>query len=182
MSVESFRQAQGVMRDLQSSEHFEHFGVESRGIRIQTESFLRGIAGISAANPDLIEPVTWIGALVQKVSEEYGTYVRVKGGDNALSVHMRGMSGPLSDDMSFEALGGVMLRRSGVEVDIYADGSNRIAANSTYLNLADGRKIADVINGEIKQLTDEQKERLAVGLITVVTQEVAQSGEFTDLA
>lgn len=90
------------------------------------------------------------------------------------------MAGPLEDNMSLEDLTGVMLRRSGITVDFDPDGKSRIYANSAYLEIS-GEKIASVINREISRLTAEQKEKLVVGIIAVVTQKVAQSGEFTDL-
>lgn len=180
MSIEAFQQAQKVMRALQSNEYFEHFGMDSRGIRVQTRPLIYGIASISAANPDLQEPITLIGALIQAVSEDYGTYIRVKGA-SAPSVHIRRAVGPLSDEMSLGDLAKVALRRSGVEVNFAPDGNSRIWANSAYLETASGQTIAEVINEGILKLTEEQRDRLAGRLIAVVTQEVAQSGEFVDL-
>lgn len=100
MSAEMFGRAQNIMRGLQSNEQLEHVGMESRGIRVQTDSLVRGIAGIAYASPDLTEPVSWLGGLIQKVSEDYGTYVRVKSGGRGVFINVRGLTGPLDDQSS----------------------------------------------------------------------------------
>lgn len=180
MSVEMFGRAQNMMRSLQTSEQFEHVGMESRGIRVQTDSLVQGISGIAHVSPDLTEPVSWLGGLIQKVSEDYGTYVRVKGGHRGVFINVRGLTGHIGEQTPIDQLMEGIQRRSGFHVDINSDGTTRVSAETTFLEV-DGRELRDVINDQIRALTDGQREKLAHGLFEVVNAEIAQSGEFVDL-
>lgn len=180
MSIESLGQAQRIMKALQSDKLFEHVGMDSRGIRVQTKSLIRGIATFSVLNPDLEAPTILIAGLISAASEDYGTFVGIKG-TAALFICIRGLEGPLSDDMSSEDLSRVILRRSGVGIYLNMDGKSQIWANSIYLTTKSGQETADAINQELKKLTEVQKERLTTGLVEVLTQEVSQSGEFFNL-
>lgn len=181
MSAEMFGRAQNVMKSLQSSEDFEHIGRNSRGIRVQTESLLSGITNFAAQSPDLTRPIILVAELLQTVSADFGTYVRVKGGPTWIDINVRGLAGSMDENSTPDEIRMFAMRRSGVHIDVYEDGRSNVTTDTACLKTTDGRRAQDVINEEINKLSQEQKARLAAGLVDVVTREIALSGEFLDL-
>lgn len=180
MAIEAFERAYHMLGKLQSSEDFEHFGQGSRGIRIQTESLVVGIAEMITRFPEAHEPLTLMGALIKLASEDYGTYVRVKGGTRFISVDVRGHTGPVREDMSYEELTGAIMRRSGVNIDTDFEGKSSIYAHTDYLQIGD-QKVGVVINKSLDRLPEKRRAALADAFLNVVARDVAQSGEFLDL-
>lgn len=182
MSAEIFKQAQGIMRNLQSSQDFEHGGIESRGIRIQTASFLENMAGLAIESPDLGEVVLSMATLVAAASTEYGTYVRIKGGVEEIDINIRGLAGRENEPKTTLELRMIGIRRSGVHIYVYPDGESMIfAEGSEFLKIGSGQSYVEKVNQEIERLNKEQKGRLASSVVGIVTREVAQSGEFLGL-
>lgn len=180
MAIEAFNRAQQVFRKLQSCEDFEHVGQNSRGIRIQTGSLVKGIAMLAVTRPQYAQPLILIGALIELVSEDYGTYVRVKGGPSWIGIDIRGLVGPMNEDTTLEQLSKIVMRRSGVNIDVYSDGRSGIGVHSDFLEI-DGRSVASIINSGLKILPERERDELTHEFVNVVAQEVAQSGEFLDL-
>ena len=181
MTLEAFERAQQVFNKLQSSDDFMHAGLDSRGIRIQTDSLIEGIARLSlASTEDLKPPITLMGALIKIASEDHGTYVRVKGGPSWVGIEIRGLVGPMDEDISLEELQRVIMRRSGIYIDVHLDRSSIIGAHSEFLEI-DGRGLADIINKSLGELSPKQRDELANQFVNIMADEVAQSGEFLDL-
>ncbi len=178
MSIERFNRAKSVMTKLQSCDDFEHFGRNSRGIKIQTESLVEGIARLAVEYPQA--PLILMGSLIRMVSIPYGTYVRVKGGNEWIGLDVRGDTGPVHENMSLGEISEAFLRRSGVNVDFFSDGRSGIYAHSDFLEIG-SRSIADVINVGLKRLPDDKRVELAGKFVDIVAQEIAISGEFLDL-
>ncbi|MDO8657790.1 MAG: hypothetical protein Q7K55_03555 [Candidatus Levybacteria bacterium] len=180
MAIEAFERAYHMLGKLQTSEDFEHFGQESRGIRIQTESLVVGIAEMITHFPEAREPLTLMAALIELASEDYGTYIRVKGGSRYISVDVRGHTGHVREDMSFEELSGAIMRRSGVNIGTDFKGKSSIGAHSDYLQI-DDQEVGSVINKSLEMLPEQRRAALADAFLNVVVGEVAQSGEFLNL-
>lgn len=180
MAIETFERAQQSFKRLQSCADFEHFGNDSRGIRIQTDSLLKGIAVLSIERPNLQHPLILMSALIATVSEDYGTYVAVKGSQNWIGFDIRGVTGSFDGRSTIEELRKVGLRRSGVNVDVTSNGRSSISAHSDFLE-AEGQRVADVINLSLERLAETEREELAHQFVNIVTLEIAQSGEFLDL-
>ncbi len=180
MSIESFNRAHQILTSLQSCEDFEHFKQDSRGIRIQTDSLVEGIARLAAINPsDVQAPLILMGALIKVVSEDYGIYVRVKGDSNGINIHLRGLTGPMDESSTREELMLVTMRRSGVLLDVAPSGISRIYTRSAFIKTEDdSTEVSNAINELLKRLPEQRRSELADILIELVAKEVAISGEF----
>lgn len=180
MAIESFERAYKILGKLQTSEDFEHFGQGSRGIRVQTDSLILGIVELTLVYPDAEEALTLIGALITKVSQDYGSYIRVKGGPRYISVDVRGLTGPVNENMDSIELDAAIMRRSGVEITTDFEGKSWIRGHSDFLKIED-QEAGVVINKELGKFSEEKRAKLADSFLNVVAREVAQSGEFLDL-
>lgn len=183
MSIEAFDRARQIFTRLNSSEDFCHGGEDSKGIRVQADSLLKGIAGLAITYPpDVKLPLILMGRLIKTVSKDYGAYVRIIDGSDNINVNVRGYHGSKSPElMTREELTASWMRRSGVEIVVNSNGKSGIYADTAYLVTPDGRAVEDVINSHLDRLTREQREELADNFINIVAREVAISGEFLDL-
>ncbi|QQG44258.1 MAG: hypothetical protein HYW86_05395 [Candidatus Roizmanbacteria bacterium] len=184
MSKEDFTAARHVLTALQSDEMFTHANEDSRGIRVNADSLVFKIADLAtqAPSPEMADAISWMGTLVYSVSQDYGTYVRVKGGNKSVSIDLRGHTGPLPDDPSFEELTKIMQRASGIYISCSEDEKNHISAHASFLELNTGEDLGQYVNGKLKRLSDQQRQEVATKFIGVIKSEVAESGEFLDLA
>lgn len=181
----SYQKAERVMHNLQSSRDFEHFRENSRGIRIQTDSFLEEMAEFAKESgfDRLSDP---INTLIRSASDK-GTYVRIvktegNSGVGSIDIDIRGH---ISDDelkrgpLSAFQLEDLVRRRSGLEIVLFADGRRFIHAHS---DSSGGDELAGFINDSIaRRLLEDKQKQLIDGIVDIVSKQVAQSGEFLDI-
>lgn len=182
MSIEAYQQARRVVDRLKSSPDFEHAGPNSRGIRVQTDSLLMKMAllgqTLSSQSRDVIREML---KLVIVVSRDFGTYIKAKEGPDRITLEVQGVTGPVNENSTREELLLVEQRRSGIDLMIKPEGEIYVSANTFGLAYSNDETLERAIKIRLARLTDQQRHELGEGLINVIRQEVAESGEFLDL-
>lgn len=119
--------------------------------------------------------------LVTAVSRDFGTYIKAKDGSDSLWLEVQGIPGPIDENSTFQELLLADRRRSGIDIAIKPEGEIDVSANTFGLAYSNDETIEEVIKRKLSRLTDQQRHELGEGLINVIRQEVAESGEFLGL-
>lgn len=174
-----------ALRAMQAEEYTRHGGPESRSIGVNTESLLAKFIELSAGDESeaVREVLGYFIALIHTVSADYGTLIRLKGGETHVGIAIRGRTGPMTEDTSMDELELMAMRRSSVEIGVNnGEKPDNLFLDTYGLELkSPGLPFDDVVNPLIKSLPEADKARLISGLVGVVTQEIGLAGEFPEL-
>jgi hypothetical protein len=178
-----FNDAKKLFDLIKTDPEFDHAGPDSRGIVVSTPNILDQFSKLAVTHPDMKPVIADMGRLLTEACD-IGTYIRIKGGDRFVDIDIAGCENlPVGRDPTYFELDQIVKRRSGIKIMAFLKDQQfivNIFTNSYGINHEDGREIEDVINPVLFNLRDPQRLTLAQGILSILSENIIQSGEFPD--